>query len=291
MIELRIDPEFRDKIPRPTDEEVVQLEKNMLQFGRLTDPIFVWHGYIVDGHTRYGIMQKHPDIDFQPHIEELDEMFHEKDEVIVWMCERQMGRRNITSQTRKMLADIAYEAICRLRGTNRFTAAVEDPARSSTTPAEKIAERFDMSVPHVKHAVRFGRGVRAIEQQSPGATEELMAGRSNVADATIERFPSLPDEEQKEVISALKENRKYKPNPSMESMNATPLVHESEYNTEDFKEQVGAFPKEVDDMIRLYLLVHGDMVSIPECKAAFRKALLDIKKVADKYFTEVTNAK
>lgn len=210
MIELTIDPEFRDKIPKPTEAEVEQLEKNMLRDGRLTDPIFTWHGFIVDGHTRYSIMQKHPDIDFKPRIERLDDMLHAKDEVIVWMCERQTGRRNITRQTRKILADTAYEAICRLRGSNQYQQKPKEgnPAGSSSSqPAEQIAERFNMSVPHVKHAIRFGRGVREIEKQAPGATDELIAGKSLVSDNTIEAFPSMTKEEQKEVVSALVEKR------------------------------------------------------------------------------------
>ena len=207
---LKIDPEFRDKIPKPKPEEVEQLEKNILRDGRITDPIFTWHGFIVDGHTRYGIMQKHPDIDFKPTIIALDDMFPERDEVIVWMCERQTGRRNITKQQRKMLADTAYEAICRLRGGNGSNQYVaKNPIGSfAISPAEQIADQFKMSVPHVKHAVRFGRGVKAIEEKMPGATDELMSGQSNVSDATVESFPSATEEEQDEIIAALIDNRK-----------------------------------------------------------------------------------
>ena len=212
---LKIDPEFRNKIPKPKPEEVEQLEKNILRDGRITDPIFTWHGFIVDGHTRYGIMQKHPDIDFKPTIIELDDMFPERDEVIIWMCERQTGRRNITKQQRKMLADTAYEAICRLRGTNQYTANLENPTGSSKkTPAEQIADQFKMTVPHVKHAIRFGRGVKAIEEKMPGATEELIAGQSNVSDATVESFPSATEEEQDEIIAALIDNRKPEQKPN-----------------------------------------------------------------------------
>lgn len=210
MVILKIDPEFRDKIPKPKPEEVEQLEKNILRDGRITDPIFTWHGFIVDGHTRYGIMQKHPDIDFKPTIIALDDMFSDRDEVIVWMCERQTGRRNITKQQRKMLADTAYEAICRLRGGNGSNQYVaKNPTGSfAKSPAEQIADQFKMSVPHVKHAIRFGRGVKAIEEKMPGATDELMSGQSNVSDATVESFPSVTEEEQDEIIAALIGNRK-----------------------------------------------------------------------------------
>lgn len=212
MLTLQIDEELKNTIPRPTDEEIEQLEKNMLRDGRLTDPIFTWHGFIVDGHTRYGIMQKHPNIDFKPQIERLDDIFSQKDEVIVWMCERQTGRRNITPQMRKALADTAYEAICRMQGSNQYKVKAKEgnPTGSSIKPAEQIAAQFNMSVPHVRHAVRFGRGVRAIEEQSPGATKELLAGKAKVADADIEAFPSMSTMEQEEIISALKESRPHR---------------------------------------------------------------------------------
>lgn len=59
---LKTDPEFQSKIPLLTFEELNQLEANILRDGRILNPIIVWEGLIVDGHNRYTIAKKHPEI-------------------------------------------------------------------------------------------------------------------------------------------------------------------------------------------------------------------------------------
>lgn len=59
---LKIDPEFQGKIPPLTSEELDQLEKNIVSDGKVINPIIVWNGLIIDGHNRYAILQKHPDM-------------------------------------------------------------------------------------------------------------------------------------------------------------------------------------------------------------------------------------
>ena len=61
---LKVDPEFQGKIPPLTFEELEQLEKNIVNDGKVINPIIVWNGLIVDGHNRYAILQKHPDISY-----------------------------------------------------------------------------------------------------------------------------------------------------------------------------------------------------------------------------------
>ena len=64
MINLKIDPEFQSQIPPLTDDEFKQLEENILKAGKLLSPLIVWNNTLVDGHNRYAILQKHPEIYF-----------------------------------------------------------------------------------------------------------------------------------------------------------------------------------------------------------------------------------
>ena len=66
MINLKIDPEFQSQIPPLTDDEFKQLEENILKEGKLISPLIVWNNTLVDGHNRYAILQKHPEIYFSP---------------------------------------------------------------------------------------------------------------------------------------------------------------------------------------------------------------------------------
>lgn len=83
---LKIDPEFQGKIPPLTFEELNQLEANILRDGRIINPIIVWQGLIVDGHNRYTIAKKHPEIPFTVHEKE----FASRYEAIIWICKNQL---------------------------------------------------------------------------------------------------------------------------------------------------------------------------------------------------------
>ena len=95
---LRIDPEFKAQIPPLTQEERKQLEENILAEGELLAPILVWNSTIVDGHNRYEILQSHPEIPCSVRNLELET----RDEVLVWICKHQLGRRNSTLKSRPM---------------------------------------------------------------------------------------------------------------------------------------------------------------------------------------------
>ena len=92
MRELKIDPELRDLLPPLTSEEYKQLEKNIIENGFDRNfPIMEWQGFIVDGHNRYDICRKH---NIEPIIGTL--AYKTKEEVMEWMLDIQLGRRNLT---------------------------------------------------------------------------------------------------------------------------------------------------------------------------------------------------
>ena len=93
---LKIDNELRDLIPPLADDELKQLENNLINEGwRNNERILTWDGTIVDGHNRYSICQK-KNIKFL--LEE--KKFKDKNEVILWMIDNQLGRRNLPDYAR-----------------------------------------------------------------------------------------------------------------------------------------------------------------------------------------------
>lgn len=93
MKELKIDPELRDLLPPLTDDEYKQLEKNIVENGFDRNfPIMEWHGYVVDGHNRYKICKEHNITDYV-----VGTLAYEtKEEVMEWMLDIQLGRRNLS---------------------------------------------------------------------------------------------------------------------------------------------------------------------------------------------------
>ena len=106
MINLKIDPEFQSQIPPLTDDEFKQLEENILKEGKLISPLIVWGNTLVDGHNRYAILQKHPEIYFST----MPLRFENREEAVAWICRNQLGRRNLSPEQKRYLLGKQYEA-------------------------------------------------------------------------------------------------------------------------------------------------------------------------------------
>ena len=96
ILQLKINPTFRDFLPRPTDGELTRLEENILTEGRVIEPIVIWRDQIVDGHCRYAIWQKHKDKLPEPHIR--CKTFSSEAAALRWMWDHQAGRRNWSTE-------------------------------------------------------------------------------------------------------------------------------------------------------------------------------------------------
>lgn len=98
-MDLKINEEFKSLIPKLTAEEYEGLEASIIQEG-CRDKILTWKGYIIDGHNRYEICNKHS-IAFE--VLEKDNFETEAD-VKMWMINNQFNRRNLPIATRLKLA-------------------------------------------------------------------------------------------------------------------------------------------------------------------------------------------
>ena len=76
--DLRIDPEFEEKIPPLTEDEFSLLEQNIVADGEVLDPLIIWNNTILDGHNRYRILKKHPEIPFKTFPKEFPDNDHQK---------------------------------------------------------------------------------------------------------------------------------------------------------------------------------------------------------------------
>ncbi len=128
MINLKIDPEFQSQIPPLTDDEFKQLEENIFKEGKLISPLIVWNNTLVDGHNRYAILQKHPEIYFST----MPLRFANREEALAWICKNQLGRRNLTPEQKKFLIGKQYSVEHRKpggNGNNQHTAAAKKTPR------------------------------------------------------------------------------------------------------------------------------------------------------------------
>lgn len=90
MEEIKIKDLFKNLIPPLSEEAFTSLENDIVARG-VIDPLITWNGYLVDGHHRYQIIQKY---NLPYKTEELKGIEKEGD-VLLWMIEHQLSRRNL----------------------------------------------------------------------------------------------------------------------------------------------------------------------------------------------------
>ena len=189
MINLKIDPEFQSQIPPLTDDEFKQLEENILKEGKLLSPLIVWNNILVDGHNRYAILQKHPEIYFST----MPLPFESREEVLAWICKNQLGRRNLTPEQKYYLMGKQYEAEKAAHGGDRKSSDAKSSSLNanlidSTKTCDRIAEENGVSKDTVIRASRYMRGVEIAEELIPGLKQSILSGQTKVAKAVMQRL-------------------------------------------------------------------------------------------------------
>ena len=212
MINLKIDPEFQSQIPPLTNDEFKQLEENILKEGKLISPLIVWNNTLVDGHNRYAILQKHPEIYFST----MPLRFENREEAVAWICKNQLGRRNLTPEQKKFLIGKQYSVEHRKpggNGNNQHTAAAKKtvpeelcqfdtipPTASEASVRKQIAERNNVSESYVARSEKFMRGVEIMEQMMPGTKEKILSGQFKVRDADMHRLARADFPNRKQIV-------------------------------------------------------------------------------------------
>ena len=221
-LHLTIDPEFEGKIPPLREEELKQLEENILADGVVINPLIVWDGVIVDGHNRYRILQKHPEIQFTTY----EKKFPDRYAAIAWICKNQLGRRNLTPQQFKYLIGLQYEAEkCSSNyNGNRFTSldksrcVQNEHTYKPERTAERIARENNLSGSYVRRAEHFAKGVDAAEKVAPGIKQEILTGNIKPTEKAVAAIAKAPPEERPALVQQLRqaketEKQEEKPKP------------------------------------------------------------------------------
>ena len=285
MRQLNIDPEFRDKIPPLTEDEFSKLEENILADKEVREPLVVWHNTIIDGHHRWKIIQKHPEIPYK--IRQMD--FPDKWAAIVWMCRNQLGRRNITDEQKTALIGEAYKAQKMSAGGDRrssdFSKDQNGPLKKYENTAQRIAEEFGVGEQTVKRAERFVDSLNEAERVSPGIKEAVLSGSVKTPKSIISEIRNAPEEKKREAVEAIKKGDTdtakaiLRPIPKFE-----PEVPPAPFTVPEFQELIRAAVKALDASLKQHMvLVHREMLDLPDGRAAAMKELNIGLEVIEKY--------
>lgn len=208
---LSVDPEFQSKIPPLTAEERRQLEANILEEGRLLNPLIVWKGIIVDGHNRFEILKEHPEIEYTV----LEKEFAGREEAIVWICKNQLGRRNLTPEQRRYLVGKQYEAEKLAHGGRRKMEGDQpschgDNLVSQPKTCERIAQENGVNWRSVIRSEKFAQNVDAAEAAVPGTREKILSGKIKPTAAELAAVSRAAPEERPSLVAEICKPRQEK---------------------------------------------------------------------------------
>lgn len=191
-LQLIIDDELRDLIPALTNDEYEQLEQNILEEG-IRDSLIVWNKTIVDGHNRYNIALEHG-LNYE--IEERD--FEDKNEVINWMIDNQLGRRNLSPQQQSYLRGKRYSQEKKSKVDN-LVQFQKDPIGKtfpSESTAETLGKQYGVSDRTIKNDEHFSKGVDNISRYQPELKNEILSGKSDFTNKEVQSFSKIEEPEE-----------------------------------------------------------------------------------------------
>jgi hypothetical protein len=188
---IEIDEEFQKLIPPLSDDEFRQLEENCVKEG-IRDPLVVWEqgdkDILVDGHNRWKISANHGGIQFQI----VKKHFESRNEAIVWICDNQLGRRNIhpldgerlLHRKREILGEEAHKRS--LSNLKKGTAEGEKlPPRDNGKTRDIIGKELGVSGRQVDKLHRIN------EMATPQVKDMVRNGTLSVNQAYNSTFPKV----------------------------------------------------------------------------------------------------
>jgi hypothetical protein len=189
---LKIDDEFKNLIPPLSPDERKQLEENLLQDG-CREPLCVWNKTILDGHNRYEICVRNQ-IPFKiMHI-----FLRSREEAIAWVCANQLGRRNITDESRRYLIGKRYkmERIIGAHnavGTNQYTRKEVRPKmlteplfdETSLRTSERLGREYRISHATIDKYGTYANAIDSLSRVAPELTPKILSGQIKISQKNV----------------------------------------------------------------------------------------------------------
>jgi len=123
-MQIIIDEEFKYLLPELDPETFRLLTENILEHG-CRDPLVLWRGrkdnaddkdragILIDGYNRFKICTEH-NIPFST----IDKEFDSREEVLIWIIQNQVSRRNLTPIQLSHFRGLHYQADKKIQGKN-----------------------------------------------------------------------------------------------------------------------------------------------------------------------------
>ncbi len=195
MEPLRIDPEFESLIPPLSDDEFKQLEENIVEAGMCYDPIITWDGLIIDGHNRWKIIQRHPEVSYKTYME----IFFDKNEAKLWIINNQLGRRNLEASDAIDLAEKKNEVKAQIAKAKQSAAGGDKRSDAYKENASVQMDKSDAAPINTREEIAKDAGVstgtvaryQAVKKKAPELVPKIKSGELSIGGA----YKAMKDEE------------------------------------------------------------------------------------------------
>ena len=122
---MTIDEEFSKLIPPLTEEEYRGLEASIINEG-CRDALVIWNDTLIDGHNRYKICREH-NVPF----ETVQREFKDRNDVLLWIINNQLSRRNLPKYVYSVLALKKEPIIAAMAKENQIASGGAVPQKSA----------------------------------------------------------------------------------------------------------------------------------------------------------------
>jgi hypothetical protein len=198
-------PILKDLI-RPLDsDEMEQLKTNILVNG-CQDSLKIWQTsqkvispdsvsneeqfVLIDGHNRYKICTEN-NVSFAVSIMK----FQSLDDVISWMIDLQLGRRNMSSNEIAYYRGLKYNQEKKIEKSGNFSST-----GISTKTSQKLAEQYGINEKTIRRDAEFAKGVESL---SPELKRDFLNGNLKVPKKDLEELGKAGIEAKIETLEAI----------------------------------------------------------------------------------------
>lgn len=197
---ITIDPEFRDLLPKPSAEERAHLERSLIHEG-CRDPLVVWNGILLDGHNRYEICQREKLVFKTREVQLADRQCAE-----LWIIANQLGRRNLHPNHYAYYLGKRYEVEKRANGGDRKSVGQNDQVVSGES-RQRLAQETRTSPKTVQRNAEFARGVDVLEAAVPGSRAKVLNGEHQLTKGEVQKIAKLAKAEPEQVKAVIQQEK------------------------------------------------------------------------------------
>lgn len=192
-----IDNEFKGLIPPLTDEEYKGLEESILKDG-CRDALVLWGEILVDGHNRYEICTRH-NIPFKT----VQKEFTSRDEVMLWMLQNQLARRNLNDFQRSEMVHKCEDAVkAKAKERQRTSTGGTSPQLMEKFPeAEKSTSRDELGKMAGTSGKTYEHAVTVLEKAPEPVVQATRQNEISINSAY--QVTKLEPEEQQEIAERI----------------------------------------------------------------------------------------